>query len=61
MEIIDKKYTVNESNLLVYTALSMLILSIIITIIYGEWRGKNRTNRRRKKETKEDKPKKHLI
>lgn len=32
MEIIDKKYTVNESNLLVYTALSMLILSIIITI-----------------------------
>lgn len=29
MEIIDKKYTVNESNLLVYTSLSILILSII--------------------------------
>lgn len=30
MEIIDREYTINKNNLLVYVVLSMLTLSIII-------------------------------
>ncbi|UOW69699.1 hypothetical protein [Paraclostridium bifermentans] len=32
MEIIDKEYTINKNNLLVYVVLSMLTLSIIIIL-----------------------------